>query len=254
MDWGYNYPMIFFLLLFAVAVPFVLWLFFAKWWDRKQPEPMGMLVRLFVDGIFAAALIGTILVVAQVILSSTAGAPAFEELADFGNYYWAIFAGFIIALAHEITKLVIAFYSTKSDSRFDQRSDGIIYLVSIALGAALAENVVYAVGFAVDGDLSKAAVGSFLFGALFVPVMVSVSSGLAGVGLGLLVLREDGTRPLSGRLAFAAYLFAAVFTHWLFRFLLFTDQRLLAGLTVLIAMIYLLSRFSIDYFTKVMRR
>lgn len=126
----------------AVAFGTGIWLFFLRRYDRVEPEAMRYLLRV-------AALGGVMSLAAAALLNegfsqwlgiraemlTRPGLIPTEKLLLF-----CLFAGF----SEEICKAVAAVYSTRWLGDLDEPVDAMIYAMTVALGFAAVENVLYA--------------------------------------------------------------------------------------------------------------
>lgn len=111
------------LLLCAIA-PGLFWLWYFWHRDRLEPEPRGLLLRVF--------LVGTVSVIPIALgeslfrgpLVMVVAAPVLEELGKFLVVYWGVFRS----------------------REFDEPMDGIVYAVAAAMGFATVENLMYVLG------------------------------------------------------------------------------------------------------------
>jgi RsiW-degrading membrane proteinase PrsW (M82 family) len=111
----------------------LLW-YFGRW-DRRRPEPKGLLVSTFFLGflaVFPAALIESFL--------DPLGLP-FPPLLQLA------FRAFIVAgLVEEGTKLFVVRRFVMNRPAFDEIMDGIIYTITASMGFAFFENIFYSAG------------------------------------------------------------------------------------------------------------
>ena len=117
-------------------VPAVLWLGFFYQQDRREPEPKGMVVQVFILGGLLAAAIGI---------------PLVEEVFQVPNWiydnFWVNLAGgiLVIGFAQEFLKFAAVRFSVYASSEFDERTDGIIYATAAGLGFAAVLNIAFMV-------------------------------------------------------------------------------------------------------------
>ena len=102
--------------------------------DKFNKEPLGLLLWLFILGMFST--------IPAVIIEITFTKPA-ERLMGEGILYTALFSYIIVALSEEGSKfLVLRIFSFKRKA-FDDPFDGIIYAVMVGMGFATLENIGY---------------------------------------------------------------------------------------------------------------
>lgn len=97
--------------------------------DRYEPEPLKLVLRMFIFG----AIIGFPVMIIQYGLKT-----------EVSNHI--IFSSFISAgLLEEFFKWFIIYFVVYNHSEFDERYDGIVYAVAVSLGFATLENFLYLV-------------------------------------------------------------------------------------------------------------
>ena len=127
------------LLIFVAVLPAAILLYRVYKLDTIEKEPMGLLVRLFLLGgatIVSAILIGTI---AESIVT---GFVQKETLA-----YILIDNFLMVALVEEGGKYVVLKLNTWNNREFDYTFDAVVYAVTVSLGFAAFENILYLLDF-----------------------------------------------------------------------------------------------------------
>lgn len=102
--------------------------------DKIEHEPMGLIFKLVIFGALSC--------IPAVILENlvTVFGPAYIE----GTVEYAFFEAFCVAaLCEELCKYGLLRLGSWKNRNFDFRFDGIVYGVSVAVGFALLENVLY---------------------------------------------------------------------------------------------------------------
>ncbi len=188
----------FVLALLGALVPSLAWLAFFYTRDRHDPEPKGLILRLFLLGAFGVSLVAGL--VNTVLLLGLAGGDLTTATAA------ALFGTFAVGIA-PVTEETLKYLGTSLGARrsraFDEPVDGIIYGVTVGLGFAAAESVDYLtqaiegvgplgtpIGFCTAG-VDCLVQTAFLRG-MGSAVLHAAASGIAGYGLTRRVL--DG-RP-----------------------------------------------------------
>ena len=141
-------------LLFLALLPGILIIIFIFKKDKVEHEPWGLIIKLLIFGaiscipaIFAETFMGGLM-------------PAGLTEGSVGN---ALFNAFLVAaLCEEVCKFLLLYLGSWRNKNFDYRFDGIVYGVSVAVGFALLENVLYVM----DGGLYVA----LMRGVLAVPL------------------------------------------------------------------------------------
>ena len=150
-------------------IPALLWLWFWLQEDRKNPEPKIMIFSTFVVGMLCVLIalffqikIQYLLGNPPLIILGVIVAPITEELLKFGGAY-------LVALRSKA---------------MDQPIDALIYMITVALGFAALENVLFLTDtLTTNGLISSLATGNFRFmGATLLHILSSASIG-GGIAL-----------------------------------------------------------------------
>jgi RsiW-degrading membrane proteinase PrsW (M82 family) len=192
----------------AAPAALLLWYFYRL--DAAKPEPIGLIGKSFLLGFIAVAPAAFV----ELLLQSAFTIPS-------GPLGAALEAFLMAAAVEESAKFFFVRRYLDRRPEFDERSDGVIYTISVSLGFALVENFLY--GYA---DLRI-----LLFRAFTAVPLHAVASGIMGYYLGLAKLGdlpETRGSPASLR---ARGLASAILIHGLYDFLLLS--RGLASLLVL---------------------
>jgi RsiW-degrading membrane proteinase PrsW (M82 family) len=175
-------------------LPALLWLVFWLMEDRCDPEPKRYIFYCFLAGMVAVPLV---LPLERGIAPHLSGSnlllawAAIEELFKFG-------AAYVAALRFRV---------------FDEPLDGVIYLVTAALGFSALENVFFLLTPVGQGDLLRTIVtGDLRF--IGASLLHTLSSATIGVALALSFYKSVGVR----KLAAASGVILAVALHTLFNF------------------------------------
>lgn len=149
--------MIIFLLLIVAAAMTVGWSHMYLRRDRFEPEPRGLLVKLFIAGASVTLLAFLVELPFSLILSD----------------------GLVVILVappvEELSKIAIVLLVAYRSRHFTQVIDGAIYCISCALGFAVLENLLFAAGLGV---------GNLAFRSLLLPLGHPLFTGVAGYYLG----------------------------------------------------------------------
>jgi RsiW-degrading membrane proteinase PrsW (M82 family) len=192
----------------AAPAALLLWYFYRL--DAARPEPVGLIGKSFLLGFIAVAPAAGVELLLQGLLAPPSGLLG------------AALEAFLVAAGvEESAKFIFVRRYLDRRPEFDERSDGVIYTISVSLGFALVESFLY--GYA---DLRI-----LLFRAFTAVPLHAVASGIMGYYLGLAKLGElpeTRGKPASLR---ARGLAAAVLIHGLYDFLLLAGS--LASLLIL---------------------
>lgn len=200
-------------------LPALLWLAFWLMEDRCDPEPKRYIFFCFLAGMVAVLLVlplekglAPYLGGAQLLLAWA----AIEEVFKFG-------AAYVAALRFRV---------------FDEPLDGVIYLVTAALGFSAMENVFFLLAPAQDGDLLRTLVtGDLRF--IGASLLHTLASATIGISLALSFYKSAGVR----RAAALIGVILAVALHTLFNFFILkggSDSTFLVFLTIWLGIVALL--------------
>lgn len=123
----------------AAVLPAVLLLAYVYKKDKAEKEPIGLLIRLVIQGFVAVAISGFLETVGERALNNF-----FYEETD---WYWVVFAFLVVAAVEEGSKYFLMKRITWNNPNFNFRFDGIVYAVFVSLGFAALENVGYVMGY-----------------------------------------------------------------------------------------------------------
>lgn len=122
-------------LLVLALIPVIALLVFIYFKDKKDKEPIGLLLALFFAGMGTAITA----IIAEVIGHLILGAVFSES----SVMYNLLFAMVIVAPAEELGKYVVLRLIAWKNKHFDYSYDAIVYAVFVSLGFAALENVGY---------------------------------------------------------------------------------------------------------------
>lgn len=129
----------------VALAPVVIILLFVYTRDKLEKEPLSMLIKALVLGALVpipVILIGTLLI---------------KIMPDYNQWWAAFYNAFVVAaLTEEGFKFLALFLLIRKSPEFDERFDGIVYAVFIALGFAAIENVMYVYDGGITTGLMRA--------------------------------------------------------------------------------------------------
>lgn len=132
----------------GLVLGFSIWLFVLRGYDRIEPDALRYLLRVAVLGGLASLVAATLLNegyrMALGIPDTFILAP--EQVPLQKIMFFALLAG----MSEEICKAVAAVYATRLFGEIDEPIDAMIYAMSVALGFATVENLLYALQFGPD--------------------------------------------------------------------------------------------------------
>jgi protease PrsW len=182
------------------ALPLPLYLWLALWIDRYEPEPRVLLVRAFLWGAGAAALIA-------IVLNTAGEAVVGSELGqDVGELYGGSISAPIVEESAKAAALFGVYRWRRSE--LDGILDGIVYAAMVGLGFATTENILYYGRSAVEGDVSVGAV--FIMRGIASPFAHPIFTSMTGIGLAVAATTTSRAKRL---LAPPLGLLAAMLLH-----------------------------------------
>ncbi len=180
-------------------VPAGLWLGFFYQQDRREPEPKGMVIQVFILGGLLAAAVGIPLVEDTFSVSDW----IYESL-------WVNLAGaiLVVGFTQEFLKYAAVRFSVYSSTEFDEQTDGIIYATAAGLGYAAVLNIAFVVNSG-GVDLGMGAIRIVL-----TALAQASFAGVTGYFLGREKLDERPVWWMPLGVALAAVLNGVFFTLW----------------------------------------
>ncbi|MEK7086577.1 MAG: PrsW family glutamic-type intramembrane protease [Patescibacteria group bacterium] len=181
-------------------LPSFIWLYFILHEDAKHPEPRVMIALTFVAGMVAVPFAIPLEQYAKILLISTM--PVLTA--------WA--------LIEEVLKYVMAAAFVLWRPAVDEEPDYVIYMVTVALGFAAAENMLFLLAPLSDGNIASSIfTGNIRFlGSTLLHVLASAAIGFA-------LAFSDNSSPTVRVLAGAGGLILAVALHTIFNALIITQ-------------------------------
>lgn len=188
----------FLLALMGAVIPSLLWLRFFYTRDHHDPEPKGLIAKLFLIGALPVAFLAGILNTAAFLAVTGGDMTGAGTAASF-----ALLAVVIAPVTEETLKYLGTSRGARRHKAFDEPVDGMIYGTTVGLGFAAAETVDYLLnayqGFGPLGspiDFCDAGAECFLV-AVFLrglgsAVLHATAGGIAGYGLSRRVVDRKG--------------------------------------------------------------
>ncbi|MFC1733189.1 PrsW family intramembrane metalloprotease [candidate division KSB1 bacterium] len=142
-------------------IPALLWLWFWRMEDRLHPEPRRLILLAFIMG-----------------------ALTIPFVIPIQKYTATIFSGGLLILiwaaTEEILKYGFAYFSVLRNKEMNEPIDGVIYMITIALGFAALENALFLIEPLSNGHFIESVVtGNFrFFGATLLHVLSSATVGV----------------------------------------------------------------------------
>lgn len=122
-------------LLLTALLPVLILIIYIYRKDKKQPEPIGQIVKAFLLGVLS------------IPLSFVVSIPL-QEMGFFSKEVCSVadavrISFFGAAIPEELAKLYILRRILKNNEFFDEKMDGIVYAVCVSMGFAAFENITY---------------------------------------------------------------------------------------------------------------
>lgn len=203
-------------LIFAI-IPAVVWIYYFRRADKNEPEPVRLLViAAFVGAAVVLPAAYTELFIAKNIL------PVLGLTASVSGFLLVNLA--IVAVVEEVFKFLAVRFSVYYSECFNEYSDGIIYLVSAALGFAAFENFLYFINFGNEVILIRS---------LFTPLFHASASAIVGHYLGIVKFSGKYSKRI-----FFALIFASII-HFIYNLLVFQANLTGNFLFIILAIVLL---------------
>ncbi|MCK8816074.1 PrsW family glutamic-type intramembrane protease [Natroniella sulfidigena] len=132
-------------------IPGLLWVYFFYRKDKYEPEPVRLVLRSFLYGALLVIPVGLI---EAPFAGLIANPPSLTVLLGLSI--------FVIGLTEEVGKFAVVWYTIYDSDEFNEVMDGIIYSISVALGFAAVENLLYAFVFGFRVGVVRAVVTSLV--------------------------------------------------------------------------------------------
>jgi RsiW-degrading membrane proteinase PrsW (M82 family) len=174
--------LIFFISSFFGILPIVLWLVFFLWQDILKPEPLKCLLILFGLGILITPLIwyGEGLYLKLLGVDMNVSLSFLNIILVYGG----------IAIIEELAKFFSAYFILKRNKHFDEAIDAMIYLIVLALGFGLVENILAASQEIVEGGLLLPVLQTISLRFVGANLLHALSSGIIGFFWALFLLKK----------------------------------------------------------------
>jgi len=183
------------------TVPAFLWLVFWLREDKENPEPKGLLALVFIMG---AASVWLVLPIQKIIQGLSL------------PHTWELIAW---AGTEEVIKLITVWLIVSSTEEADEPTDWPIYLITVALGFAALENILFLVRpFSVGETAVALLTGQLRF--LGSTLLHTVASGIIGISMGLSFYMSGAKKTLYVIIG----IFVAIALHSMFNFFIIQGE------------------------------
>ncbi len=201
------------LIIFISLLPSLFWLWFFYKKDKYEPEPIKMIVKIFLLGclstVFAAFGNETLI---RISIDSNFFSNSSALKTSFIMYF------LIIGPVEEIAKFLVIKLFVFNDRNFNEIIDGIIYGITVALGFAFIENILYFYKFAnygrfINPDQFQEGVFTICIRAVTANIAHAIFTGIMGYYIGIARFSVEKSKKylISGVLY-------AIFIHGLYNF------------------------------------
>lgn len=123
------------IIIFAAILPAFLLVAYIWWKDKYQREPLNLIIRGVVYGVFSAGLA----IALESLIMALGIIP--DPPQGFLQALWKAFMG--AAIPEELVKLLMLWLLLRKNPYFDERFDGIVYACCVGMGFAGTENIIY---------------------------------------------------------------------------------------------------------------
>ena len=181
-------PMYALAIIVVSTIPAILFLVVILRMDRREPEPLQLVVKVIGLGAVAA-------IIAALVELGLDRFPAFHA----GGLAGAAAASFIqVAPVEELCKLAVVLLFVWKNPNFNEENDGVVYLGASAIGFALLENIAYVVDKGIGTGVLRAFTAIPLH--VFTAVVLGLFVGRARFSTGPRRARPSSRRdsPLPG--------------------------------------------------------
>ncbi|NUM34315.1 MAG: PrsW family intramembrane metalloprotease [Candidatus Brocadiae bacterium] len=204
----------YFFLGFAPAI-FYVWYIYKK--DRWEPEPTHQIVKIFFLGLISIVPAGLL----EWIFQSRVFQIESASMTQYLSLNLAV-CFLIIAPIEEFFKYSVVKTFVFSSDHFNEKVDGVVYMVASAMGFAALENVMYILNVGAVSNETRATWVGLMRGVLSTPAH-AIFSGFVGVYLGQAKFAPTTSKSL-GLTAWG--LLIGIFLHGLYNALVFAGYPL----------------------------
>jgi len=146
-------------------IPPIIWLLFWLKEDKLHPEPKRFIISTFIAGMLSA--------IAVILIQK-----------EFSNGFisYGILSLSLLAFSEEFIKYLFAYFIALRQKFMDEPVDAVIYMVTIALGFAAMENILYLWQIFSNGEIIK---GMIISNTRFIgaTILHVASSGIIGIAI-----------------------------------------------------------------------
>ena len=236
----------------AAVLPAIGWIAICYWWDRSEPEPPLLIAKLFLSGMILGFVITALLVVLQTIFVTSGTLLPFNALTDKDGIGQIFIASMFIATIYECSKLWLARKLVVHEKAFSQVVDGIVYFSTVALGAALMENIIFLTNSSTYAFDLQHNLLPLVFRFVFNSIISGVCAGIVGFGIGNVYKKSyhnGGVKETSLTVSWKhpeimEGLIIAILLHTSYLIFVYLNEPRVAGSIAIIGAFYLFTRFA----------
>jgi RsiW-degrading membrane proteinase PrsW (M82 family) len=182
----------------------IIWLAFWLREDSKRPEPRGLILKIFIFGMFSVVLVLPFQLAVRSLVP-TLGALSF--------FLWAII--------EEFFKFLAAYYGGFRSKENNEPLDPVIYMITAALGFVALENTMFILNPLLERDILGGVItGNLRF--IGTSLLHTAASGAIGISLAISYFKPRKIRYVWGMLGFAL----AVAIHTIFNLFIMSGNTL----------------------------
>ncbi len=149
MIYLYNFGLeTIFIYALAAILPAILLITYIYRHDKVEKEPIGLLVKLFFCGVFCA--------IPAIILETIADEVIIPEMMIQTQFEFGVITALAVGIIEEGCKFFFLYRKTWRNYNFNYTFDGIVYAVTISLGFAAIENVIYVFSYGLSLAVTRA--------------------------------------------------------------------------------------------------
>lgn len=130
------------LLIFIAVLPAMVLLIYIYKKDKVEKEPIDLLVKLF--------FLGGLTIISAILIGTIAEIPVKALISEDSMVYKVIENFILVALVEEGGKYFILRWKTWNSREFDYTFDAVVYAVTVSLGFAAFENILYLLDFSIE--------------------------------------------------------------------------------------------------------
>lgn len=219
-------------------LPTLIWLIFWLYEDRQRPEPKSLILSTFILGMLS------------VFLAYYFEGFFTSPLLNISNWLeWDKIVPFInMATVEELIKFIVILLIIKGNHHFDEPIDALIYMITVSLGFASMENVMFLLNSVMENNTFPMFLFTGVLRFLGSTVLHTVCSAIIGISLALTFYKSRTTKIFS--ILFG--LLGAIILHTAFNFLIIvSDGQMMLPIMLAVWILALLILFFFEMIKRV---